>query len=79
VEATQRGRWRFRRAIARVNGDGALDATFGNEGTVITDFNGNNDSALAVAIQPDGKIVAAGYVRSSSGADFDLVRYPSYR
>jgi uncharacterized delta-60 repeat protein len=66
-------------AIARVNGDGALDATFGNEGTVITDFNDNNDSALAVAIQPDGKIVAAGYVRSSSGADFDLVRYPSYR
>src|SRR3954471_1124471 len=56
---------------------GDLDPTFGSGGLVTTDFGGRGDSALGVAVQPDGKIVAAG---SSSAhdvfnVDFALARY----
>lgn len=39
--------------------DGSLDPDFGAGGVVVTDF-GDEGEAYAVAIQPDGKIVAAG-------------------
>jgi uncharacterized delta-60 repeat protein len=57
---------------------GDLDPTFGSGGKVTTDFFGNLDVADAVAIQSDGKIVAAGVTITSSGsstADFALARY----
>ena len=61
-------------ALARYNVDGSLDATFGTGGKVITDFRSNGtDVAHALAIQPDGKIVAAGVV--PHGLDFGLARY----
>jgi uncharacterized delta-60 repeat protein len=47
-------------ALARYGTDGALDATFGTAGKVTTDFGPGASGASAVAIQPDGKIVAAG-------------------
>src|SRR5262249_2561899 len=47
-------------AVARYNADGLLDATFGAGGKVITDFSNSYDTALAVAIQSDGRIVVAG-------------------
>src|SRR3954447_6565953 len=40
--------------------DGELDPSFGNGGIVLTDFNNSTDLANAVALQPDGKVVAAG-------------------
>src|SRR5882672_4139332 len=46
--------------LARYNDDGSLDASFGNGGKVITDFNSSFDFGLAVQIQSDGKILAAG-------------------
>lgn len=61
------GFWDF--ALARVNADGTVDASFGNDGRVLTNFGpdpcGNpdaesNDKASAVGIQADGKIVAVG-------------------
>ena len=56
---------------------GNLDPTFGSGGTVRTDFSGNIDRANAVAIQPDGKIVAAGSSFSSTKTveDFIVARY----
>ncbi len=45
--------------VARYNPDGTIDRTFGQGGRVTTDF-GMTESASAVAIQPDGKIVVAG-------------------
>ncbi len=54
-------------AIARYNADGSLDATFGSGGKVVSGVPGN---AHAVAIQPDGRIVVAGDVSISNGADF---------
>ena len=62
-------------ALARYNPDGSLDQTFGNDGLVKTDFN-EIESASAVAIQPDGKIVVAGSIsRSNGSSDFAVVRY----
>jgi len=65
-------------ALARYNPDGSLDASFGSGGKVLTDFGSQVwDIVSAVAIQPDGKIVAAGVSRAANGYDWDiaLVRY----
>ena len=61
-------------ALVRYNTDGTLDTTFGTGGMVTTT---NYDKAYAVAIQSDGKIVAAGHGYSSSSyyTDFVVVRY----
>jgi uncharacterized delta-60 repeat protein len=65
-------------AVARYNADGSLDSTFGDGGIAITDFFGDQDFALGVAIQNDGKIVAVGYAyHSSASFDFALARYNS--
>jgi uncharacterized delta-60 repeat protein len=57
-------------ALARYNPDGSLDASFGGDGKVTTDFF-DYDTAYALVVQPDGKLVAAG----GSGGDFALARY----
>jgi uncharacterized delta-60 repeat protein len=59
-------------AVARYNSDGSLDTSFDSDGWVITNV-GSTDRAFAIAIQPDGKIVAAGY----SNNDFAVARYNS--
>jgi Ca2+-binding RTX toxin-like protein len=46
-------------AVVRYNSNGSLDAGFGIDGKVITDF-GGLDTSLNVAIQSDGRIVAIG-------------------
>lgn len=64
-------------ALVRYNTDGTLDTTFGTGGTgiVTTDINGINDVALALVIQPDNKLVAAGFTDTGSQNEFALVRY----
>lgn len=62
-------------ALARYNPNGSLDYSFGGDGRVTTGFGSPDDSAYAVVIQPDGKIVAAG--QGVLGGDFALVRYNS--
>src|SRR5919106_53697 len=54
---------------------GDLDPTFDGDGKVTTDFAGNRDRALAVAIQGDAKIVAAGRATVSGNDNFALARY----
>ena len=61
-------------ALARYRTDGSLDPTFGGDGKVTTDFSSSDDRAFAVALQPDGKIVAAGQAFVSE-RDFALARY----
>ena len=60
--------------IAQEAGD--LDTSFGVGGKVITDFVGE-EYATAVALQPDGKIVAVGLANDPSigSAGFALARY----
>ncbi len=58
---------------------GALDPTFGSGGAVTTSFGNNtNTSAQVLALQPDGKIVAAGDSENPASLSvgyYDLARY----
>jgi uncharacterized delta-60 repeat protein len=58
-------------ALARYNPDGSLDVTFGGGGRVVTPVGGHIQVAYALALCPDGKLVAAG----NRGDDFATVRY----
>lgn len=63
----------FTGGLSAAGGD--LDPSFGDDGTVITDF-GVNDVANGVASQPDGKTVAAGYTQDpANGSDFAVARF----
>jgi uncharacterized delta-60 repeat protein len=62
-------------ALARYNPDGSLDTSFDGDGRVTTDFNGNDDEASALALQPDGKIIVAGQIWDGNSSDFALARY----
>jgi uncharacterized delta-60 repeat protein len=53
---------------------GDLDTTFSGDGKFVTDFTTGDDLAYGVAIQADGKIVAAGQA-AGSGGRFALTRY----
>ncbi len=46
--------------LVRYNSDGSLDTSFGDAGKVISNFGGSSASGMGIAIQPDGKILAAG-------------------
>jgi uncharacterized delta-60 repeat protein len=59
-------------AVARLNPNGSFDTAFSGDGKQIIDF-GYHDMATAVALQPDGKIVVAGF-SGSSNPDFVLAR-----
>lgn len=62
--------------IVRYSADGHPDAAFNGTGIETTDLTGSDDVARAVAVQGDGKIVAAGVAETSpSNFDFALVRY----
>jgi uncharacterized delta-60 repeat protein len=68
-------------ALARYNPDGSLDTSFGSGGKVMTDFAGQADQAMSLALQPDGKIVLAGSAGTGQtpegypSLDFALARY----
>ena len=65
-------------ALARYEADGSLDATFGGDGRVTTSFVRGRQLVNAVAIQPDGKIVAVGVLRpTGEDARWALLRYNS--
>lgn len=63
-------------AIARLNADGTLDTGFGaGTGKVMVAFDqgsGNYDVAAAVAVQPDGRIVVAGYAKGTTVGNGDM-------
>lgn len=62
--------------LARYRADGALDRSFGSGGKVTTDFVGQTDEAFGLAVQADGRLVAAGFTTSEFGEmDFALARY----
>ena len=49
-------------AVMRFNTNGTLDTAFGNGGRIINDYTNDGDEFWGVVIQPDGKIIAVGYV-----------------
>lgn len=61
--------------LVRYHTDGSLDSSFGTAGIVNTGFGSVNAGANAIAIQSDGKIIAAGNTFNGSKYDFALARY----
>jgi uncharacterized delta-60 repeat protein len=67
-------------ALARYTANGQLDTSFGTNGTVTTAFANDTAFVSALAIQPDGKIVAVGndeVINGSVADSFALARYLS--
>ena len=68
-------------ALVRYNEDGSLDKTFGTNGIVTTAVGASDDKIFSIAIQQDGKIVAAGTsyqaVSNNNIYVFALTRYNS--
>jgi hypothetical protein len=58
---------------ARAN-PGALDPTWGEEGVVLTDFEGMDDILNTLTLMPDEKLAAAGWVNVWPG-DYGVARY----
>lgn len=59
-------------ALARYLSTGQLDATFGTGGLVTTSFGASAAGISALALQSDGKIVAAG---TDGAGDLVVARY----
>lgn len=59
--------------LARYKSDGTLDTSFSGDGSVRTSF--IHDELYGLALQSDGKILAAGAAAGPNGGDFALARY----
>jgi uncharacterized delta-60 repeat protein len=64
-----------RSAVARYLPDGRLDRSFGGDGRVTTDVSPSAEQFTDVVVQPDGRVVAAGWAEVSLVPVFDAVRY----
>jgi uncharacterized delta-60 repeat protein len=53
-------------AVARFNGNGTIDAGFAGDGTLSLPVGALDDDALAVLVQPDGRIVIGGNTYANS-------------
>ena len=62
-------------ALIRWNENGTLDTTFGNAGKVMTSFGADHDQIRSITVQPDGKILVAGFSGNTQSTDFALARY----
>ncbi len=63
-------------AIAKYNANGSIDTDFGNQGVVLTDFNGGFDAASAAVITPDNMLVVTGTAENLNDSyDFALAKY----
>lgn len=65
-------------ALVRYSSNGMLDTSFGTDGIVVTHIGDNKQISAYIyelAIQIDGKIVAAGRANNMNGPDFALARY----
>jgi uncharacterized delta-60 repeat protein len=61
-------------AVVRYRADGTPDAGFGAGGIVTADFHGRGEFGQDVALQPDGRIVVAGYTANGLDTEFALMR-----
>ena len=55
--------------LIRFNSDGSLDNTFGTGGRVVTAATAYDDEGNGLAIQPDGKILVAGFISNTCFSD----------
>jgi len=62
-------------ALARYNTDGSLDPTFGNDGTRKVIVGDGDAFGRAIALQPDGSIVVAGWAMAGADSVFGVARF----
>ncbi|MCI5220795.1 MAG: hypothetical protein D3914_16775, partial [Candidatus Electrothrix sp. LOE2] len=63
--------------LFRLLADGSLDPEFNIDGKVSTAIGSDDDEVFALALQKDGRILAAGYSSKDGSRDFALARYNS--
>jgi uncharacterized delta-60 repeat protein len=61
--------------VVRFATNGVLDASFGSGGEVVTLVGEASDGAVALALQPDGKIIAVGDALVGANYQYAAVRY----
>lgn len=61
-------------ALARYTSNGLLDPSFGESGKVVFDGGSLDERILALALAPDGSILAGGYVNGERRSDLLLAR-----
>ena len=61
-------------ALVRFKPDGTLDTSFATNGILTADFHGASDSGDALAIDSQGRIVAAGSTVDGGDPEFALMR-----
>jgi uncharacterized delta-60 repeat protein len=64
-------------ALARYNTDGSLDTSLDGDGKLLTPVGVGVDLMREIVVQPDGKIVAAGFSHNGTNYDFSFVRWNS--
>ena len=62
-------------ALIQLNSNGTFDNTFGTAGAMMADLFGEDESANAIAIQADGKIVLAGDRYANNISLFAIARF----
>lgn len=60
--------------LLRLKNDGTPDSSFGGVGYVVTSYNEASDTLAAIALQPDGKILAYGYFNDGQDT-LQVMRY----
>jgi uncharacterized delta-60 repeat protein len=61
--------------VARYHPNGTLDHSFGGDGLLTTDFDHGTDGGWDLAIQPNDRIVVAGWARPNEFYHFAVARY----
>ncbi|UHC20011.1 hypothetical protein LRS73_34140 (plasmid) [Methylobacterium currus] len=62
-------------ALVRYTAGGSPDYSFGQGGKVMAPVGSGDDTVYSVTMQPDGKVLLAGYATIDGKNDFALVRY----
>jgi uncharacterized delta-60 repeat protein len=63
--------------VSRFNTDGQIDSTFGTNGFTFTSVANGEDFIYGSLLQPDGKVVVAGYYSDNLTENFAVARYNS--
>ncbi|CAG36833.1 beta strand repeat-containing protein [Desulfotalea psychrophila] len=63
--------------VAKISADGSLDSSFGGDGFVLNNFGRTDkaETACAVAVQTDGKVIMGGRVQNERTLDSAIARY----
>jgi competence ComEA-like helix-hairpin-helix protein len=64
-------------ALARYNTDGSLDPSFDGDGSLLTDLDGLSAVVFSIVLQPDGKILVAGFRSAARDFSIFLARFNS--